>query len=73
MADTTVTWKGAVPVDSWGGKVEHLGAKPAIHDPRSVAAGFTIRSFQSENVESAMKGAVPYQSTIDEPFVEEGK
>lgn len=72
MADSTVTWKGAVPVDSWQGQAEHLGARSALHDPRSVAAGFTIRPFHSENVESAMKGAVPYWSSDDE-IVEEGK
>lgn len=70
MADSTVTWKGAVAVDSWRGQAEHLGARSALHDPRSVAAGFNIKPFHSENVESAMKGAVPYWSSNDETITE---
>ena len=67
MADVTVTWKGAVPVDSFGGQAEHVGARSATSDPRSISAGFDIRPFHSENEVSAMPGAVPYVSSLDEP------
>jgi hypothetical protein len=67
MADATITWKGAVPFDSMVGQAEHVGARSAIIDPRTIAAGFTISPFHSENHESAMPGAVPYISVTDEP------
>lgn len=65
MADSTVTWKGAVPYDSWVGQSGRVGAHLVV-DPHSVAAGFDIRPFHSSGAESAMQGAVPYFSTNDE-------
>jgi hypothetical protein len=66
MADSTVTWKGAVLFDAMVGQAEHVGARSAIVDPRSLAAGFDIQPFHSENHESAMVGAIPYVSTRED-------
>ncbi len=73
MADATITWKGAVPFDAMMGQAEHVGARSAVIDPRTIAAGFDIRPFHSENHESAMPGAVPYISTRDDEVVVEDK
>ena len=72
MADSTVTWKGAVPFDSMIGQAERVGARSAVLDPRTIASKFTAVPFHSENHESAMKGAIPYISSNDE-VMEEGK
>lgn len=66
MSDATITWKGAVPFDGMVGQAEHVGARSAIIDPRTISAGFDIRPFHSENHESAMKGAIPYISTRED-------
>lgn len=71
MADVTVTWKGAVPVDSMNGGGELIGARAVVMDPRATAAGFTIAQFHSENEVSAMPGAVPYLSSHDDPAKDE--
>lgn len=70
MADSTVTWKGAVPVDSMNGGSEHIGARAVVLDPRTMTAGFDIRPFHSENEVSAMPGAVPFVSSRDEVLKE---
>lgn len=69
MADATVTWKGAVPVDSMNGGGEHIGARAVIMDPRTMIGGFDIRPFHSQTEVSAMPGAVPYVSSNDESGV----
>lgn len=73
MADSTITWKGAVPFSSFVGGRLPSGAVSAELDPRTIAAGFTVRPFHSENHESAMKGAIPYVGAYDDEVVEEGK
>lgn len=66
MADMNVTWKGAVAVDSWGGKVAELGGVLVVGDTAAQAAGFQVKP--SETGVSAMgPDAVPYAST-DEDF-----
>ena len=62
MADNTVSWKGAVPMDQfYGNGAGRSGA--AQVDPHSVGRGFDIRPAHGANVESAMKGAIPYVGT----------
>lgn len=71
MADATVTWKGAVPVDSMNGGSEHMGARAVIMDPRTMTGGFDIRPFHSQTEVSAMPGAVPYVSTREDEVVKD--
>ena len=64
--DATVTWKGAVPFDQFAGKTVHAGSSLVQFDARTTAAKFDVRPYHSENMESAMKGAIPYISVNDE-------
>lgn len=64
--DATVTWKGAVPFDQFAGKKAHTGSDLVQFDARATATKFDVRPFHSENMESAMKGAIPYISVNDE-------
>lgn len=62
MADSTVTWKGAVPMDQFYGNGG--GREDAAQvDPHMARSGFDVRPFHGQGVESAMKGAVPYVGT----------
>lgn len=68
--DATVTWKGAVPFDAVRGQSARTSGNTTV-DSRAIAAGFDIRPFHSESVESAMKGAMPYVSALDDADDEE--
>lgn len=64
MADSTVTWRGAVPMDQFYGNGG--GRKDANQsDPHTASSKFDVRPFHGSNVESAMKGAVPYIGSED--------
>ena len=55
--DLTITWKGAVPVESVFGQSSVSGTV-VIADAAAMAAGFDIRPVHDVGVESAMKGAI---------------
>jgi hypothetical protein len=68
--DLTITWKGAVPVESVFGQSSHSGTM-VIADAAAMASGFDIRPFHDSTVESAMKGAVPFSTDEDFSWVDE--
>lgn len=68
--DLTITWKGAVPVESVFGQSSIRG-DIVIADAAAMAAGFDIRPFHDNGVESAMKGAVPFSTDEDFSWAEE--
>lgn len=68
--DLTITWKGAVPVESVFGQ-SAVGGEMLIADAAARAAGFEIRPFHDSGVESAMKGAIPFATDEDFSWAEE--
>lgn len=68
--DLTITWKGGVPVESLYGQSAN-GGSVVIADAAAMAAGFDIRPFHDNTVESAMKGAVPFSTDEDFSWVDE--
>ena len=68
--DLTITWKGAVPVESVFGQSSVRGDM-VIADAAAMAAGFDIRPFHDNSVESAMKGAIPFSTDEDFSWADE--
>lgn len=68
--DLTITWKGAVPVESVFGQ-SCVSGEMVIADAAAMAAGFDIRPFHDNGVESAMKGAIPFSTDEDFSWADE--
>jgi len=68
--DLTITWKDAVPVESVFGQ-SSVGGRMIVADAAAMAAGFDIRPFHDQSIESAMKGAIPFSTDEDFSWAEE--
>lgn len=68
--DLTITWPGAVPVESVFGQSSVRG-EMVVADAAAMAAGFVIRPFHDNGVESAMKGAIPFATDEDFAWADE--
>jgi hypothetical protein len=68
--DLTITWKDAVPVESVFGQ-SSVGGRMIVADAAAMAAGFDIRPFHDQSIESAMKGAIPFSTDEDFSWADE--